>query len=303
MGTTAGLLVGVMAAGTLSATEGNDVMDKVEHCYVDSGAVKIHYAKLGAGPPVVMVHGFPDFWYTWRHQMAALSEHFTVAAPDLRGYNQSDKPEGVDNYDMPLLVGDVAAVVRDLGAEKTVLVGHDWGGAIAWQCAMLLPELIDKLIIVNLPHPKGLFRELAHNEEQRENAAYARRFQVEGAHAVLTPEMLTSYIVKDDEELKAKYIEAFRNSDFEAMLHYYKKNYPREPYQELGVEPPKVQCPVLQFHGLKDWALHHHGLNNTWEWLDQDYTLVTVPDAGHWVHRDAAELVTTTIKWWLLSRQ
>ena len=107
-----------------------------------------------------MIHGFPDFWYSWRHQMAALSGQFQVVAIDQRGYNLSDKPKGVESYDMRLLVGDVAAVIRHLGRERATIVGHDWGGMVAWQFAMNLPQMTQNLVILNLPHPNGLLREL-----------------------------------------------------------------------------------------------------------------------------------------------
>lgn len=110
---------------------GSDLMDRVEHGYADSNGVKIHYASIGEGPLVVMIHGFPDFWYSWRHQMEVLSSDFQVVAIDQRGYNKSDQPEGDENYDMRYLVGDVAAVIRHLGRDKATIVGHDWGGAVA----------------------------------------------------------------------------------------------------------------------------------------------------------------------------
>ena len=114
---------------SLALSGQQDVFDRVKDGYaVSEGGVKIHYATLGSGPLVVMIHGFPDFWYTWRHQMAALSETFQVVAIDQRGYNLSDKPKGVESYDMRLLVADVAAVIRHLGRDKATIVGHDWGG-------------------------------------------------------------------------------------------------------------------------------------------------------------------------------
>jgi pimeloyl-ACP methyl ester carboxylesterase len=97
-----------------------------------------------------MIHGFPDFWYTWRHQMDALSQTFQVVAIDQRGYNLSDKPKGVESYDMRLLVGDVAAVIRHLGRDRATIVGHDWGGIVAWQFAMNLPQMTENLVILNL---------------------------------------------------------------------------------------------------------------------------------------------------------
>src|SRR6185295_8515906 len=111
----------------------------------------------------------------------ALSDTYQVVAIDQRGYNLSDKPKGVENYDMRLLAGDVAAVVKHLGREKAVVIGHDWGGMVAWTCAMAMPQMVDRLIILNLPHPRGIARELATNADQQKNSQYARNFQKEDA--------------------------------------------------------------------------------------------------------------------------
>jgi pimeloyl-ACP methyl ester carboxylesterase len=278
---------------------GDDIEKRVEDGYADSGGVKIHYAALGdkKNPLIVMIHGFPDFWYTWRDQMAALSSDYYVVAIDQRGYNLSDKPKGVENYDVRLLAGDVAAVIKHLGREKAIIVGHDWGGVVSWTLAMYQPQLVEKLIILNLPHPRGLSRELANNPQQQKNSQYARNFQQPDAHTKVTAEQLTFWI--KDPEVKKKYIEAFNRSDFEAMLNYYKRNYPREPYKEDTSPLVKVKMPVLMIHGLDDWALLPGALNNTWEWLESDLTLVTIPKVGHFVQQDASEMVTRSIKMWL----
>ena len=273
---------------------------RVKHDYADSNGVKIHFAALGkpSAPLIVMIHGFPDFWYTWRDQMDALSKDYYAVAIDQRGYNLSDKPKGVEQYDMSLLVGDVAAVIKHLKREKAIIVGHDWGGAVAWTFAMMKPDMIEKLVILNLPHPKGLARELANNPQQQKNSGYARTFQQEGAHTKLTAQGLAGWV--KDPEAKKKYIEAFQKSDFEAMLNYYKRNYPREPYDQNSRFPDiKVKVPVLMIHGLGDTALLPGALNNTWDWLEKDLTLVTVPGASHFVQQDASELVTRSIKMWL----
>jgi pimeloyl-ACP methyl ester carboxylesterase len=277
----------------------SDIEKRVEHGYADSNGVKIHYAALGdkKNPLIVMIHGFPDFWYSWREQMEALSKDYYVVAIDQRGYNLSDKPKGVENYDMKLLVGDVAAVIKHLGREKAIIVGHDWGGAVAWTMAIHTPQLVEKLIILNLPHLRGLSRELANNPQQQKNSEYARRFQQPDAHTRLTAEQLVFWV--KDPEAKKRYIEAFKRSDFEAMLNYYKRNYPREPYKEDTSPVIKVKAPVLMIHGLDDWALLPGALNNTWEWLEKDLTLVTIPGAGHFVQQDASEMVNRTIRMWL----
>jgi pimeloyl-ACP methyl ester carboxylesterase len=276
-----------------------DLEKRVEHGYADSNGVKIHYAALGdkKNPLIVMIHGFPDFWYSWRDQMDVLSKDYHVVAIDQRGYNLSDKPKGVENYDMRLLVGDVAAVIKHLGREKAIIVGHDWGGAVAWTLATYMPQLVDKLIILNLPHLRGLSRELANNPLQQKNSQYARNFQQPDAHTKVTAEQLVFWV--KDPEAKKKYIEAFNRSDFEAMLNYYKRNYPREPYKEDTSPVIKIKMPVLMIHGLDDWALLPGALNNTWEWLEKDLTLVTIPGAGHFVQQDASEMVNRSMLMWL----
>jgi pimeloyl-ACP methyl ester carboxylesterase len=241
--------------------------------------------------------------------MAALAEQYQVVAIDQRGYNLSDKPNGVENYDMRLLVGDVAAVVRALGADKATIVGHDWGGVVAWQFALNLPQMTENLIILNLPHPNGLVRELRNNPDQIKNSEYARNFQTKSASdptvffgRPMTAENLSGWV--NDPAARKRYIEAFERSNFEAMLNYYKRNYPRGAGADAPAPPsvPKAKMPVLMFHGLNDQALNAAALSGTWEWLEKDLTLVTVPGAGHFVQQDAADLVTSTMKWWLAMR-
>ena len=276
--------------------------DLGEDRYADSSGVQIHYVEKGKGKPVVLLHGFPDYWYTWRNQIPALSEHFRTIALDLRGYNLSGQPEGVEAYQMKYLVEDVAAVIRNLGEERAIVVGHDWGGMVAWSFAMRHPEMTERLVVLNLPHPKGFTRELATNPEQQANSQYARDFQQSDAASKVTPEGLAFWV--RDPETKQKYIEAFKRSSLEGMLNYYKANYPKEPYtyDEERAYPP-VDCPVLMFHGLKDKYLLSDALSGTWNWVNKDLTLVTIPEADHFVQHDAAELVTKRMLAWLLENQ
>ena len=282
-----------------TAAHAESLMDRVESRHADNNGVNIHYVTMGEGPLLVLVHGFPDFWYSWRHQMPALAEHYRVAAMDLRGYNESDAPEGQENYDMSLLVSDVLAVIANEGAETATVAGHDWGGAIAWFTAMNAPEIVERLVVLNLPHPAGLARELAHNPAQRAASEYARMFQQEGAHEAVSVDMLAGMPAGDDEGALEIYEEALGKSSMEGMLHYYKQNYPSPPYEDAQADFPPIQCPVLLFHGLDDPALLPGALDGTWNWIDNALTLVTIPGAGHWPHHDAPELVTETILGWL----
>lgn len=282
---------------TLSSTTSADNPDLGTHGFAKSGDVKIHYVTKGEGPLVVMIHGFPDYWYTWRDQMPELAKNHQVVAIDQRGYNKSDQPEGVENYAMPKLVGDVAAVIDHLGKEKAIIVGHDWGGAVAWNFAMMKPEMTDKLIVCNLPHLHGLQRELANNPDQAKASAYARNFQKPDAHKAMNAKALAFWV--KDTDARAKYTAAFERSSLEGMLNFYKANYPREPYEPPTEDPIKVQCPVLLIHGLGDTALLPGALNDTWKWLEKDLTLVTIPGASHFVQQDASEKVTKTMVSWL----
>lgn len=265
--------------------------------YVDSNGVKIHYVESGSGELCVLIHGFPDFWYSWRAQIPELAKHFRVVAIDQRGYNLSDKPEGVENYRVEKLVADIDAVVDHFKAKKAVIVGHDWGGMVAWSYAMQHPDKIDRLVILNLPHPNGLLRELAHNPDQQKASAYARTFQQPDAAKKVKPEFLTFWV--HDDAAKKQYLQAFKRSSMEGMLNYYKANYPREPYKAPPQGFPPVKCPVLMIHGLKDVALLPGALNDTWNWIDNQLTLVTIPNAGHFVQQDAADAVTKTMVRWL----
>ena len=126
----------------------------LDHGFLRSGPVRLHYVTMGKGPLMLFLHGFPDFWYGWRHQLAEFAKDHRVVAIDMRGYNDSDKPAGREAYAMPNLIGDVGAVIDELGdGGKATLVGHDWGGVVAWSFAETHPKRLEKLVIINIPHP------------------------------------------------------------------------------------------------------------------------------------------------------
>jgi epoxide hydrolase 4 len=271
-----------------------------ESGFADSDGVKIHYVTKGKGPLLVLIHGFPDFHYSWRDQIPELAKHFQVVAIDQRGYNLSGQPTKVEDYAIEKLIADVDAVVKHFKVKKVSLVGHDWGGYVAWWFAMAHPEKMDRLVILNCPHPAGLSRELANNPDQQKVSAYARTFQEKDAATKLTPELLTFWV--KEAEARKVYAEAFKRSSMEGMLNYYKANYPRPPYKAETRFPP-VKCRTLVIHGLDDKYLLPGALEGTWKWVQNELTVVTIPGAGHFVHRDAPAVVNRKLVGWLTEKE
>ncbi len=280
----------------VTAPETAKMTVELEDKYATSeDGVKIHYVASGQGPLIVMIHGFPDFSGSWNKLAPALNDKYRVAAMDTRGYNLSDKPEGVDNYKMDKLVADIQAVIKAEGASKATVLGHDWGAIQAWNYAFAHPETLERLIIMSVPHPAGFIRQIAQSPE---NSNYARNFQKEGSEKELTIERLTRSV--QDPEEKAKYTEAFERSSTAAMMNYYRANYPSAP--KPGEAPPtypKIDAPVLVIHGMQDKALLSFGHNDTWEQVSKDTTILMIPDSGHFVQRDAADLVNAQVRSWL----
>lgn len=274
----------------------------LESRFAQNDGVRIHYVASGKGPLVVLIHGYPDYSGTWSELIPKLSDAYRVAAIDTRGYNLSDKPDGVSNYEMPKLVADVDAVIRAEGYASATVLGHDWGGSIAWMYAFTHPERLDNLIVLSTPHPSQFMELMRTDPAQQASSQYARNFQKEGSEAGMSAEALARRV--SDPEMRKKYVEAFGRSSFSAMMNYYRANYPRTIGPEarrpfLPDNPPQIPVPLLVIHGMKDTALLAKGHNNTWEKAARDTTLVMIPDAGHFVQQDAAGLVNGVIRSWL----
>jgi epoxide hydrolase 4 len=165
-----------------------DVGIELREGYAEVGDVSLHYVEAGDGPLVVLLHGFPEFWFGWRRQIAPLAAAgFRVVAPDTRGYNLSSKPEGFKEYGVDLLADDIRGLIEGLGAESALLVGHDWGGSIAWTVAMDHPKVVDRLAILNAAHPRRLSEGLKHPNQLRKSWYFSDLIALASA-SVLSPE-------------------------------------------------------------------------------------------------------------------
>jgi len=270
---------------------------KVRHHHTDNKGTKIHYASAGEGPLVVFIHGFPDHWLTWWQQMDALSQNYRTVAMDLRGYNLSDQPVDEAAYTPDILASDVCAVIEACGEQEAIVIGHDWGGFVAWQTAMLFPEKVTRLGIVNLPHPWAIARELASNPDQQKASGYARVFQQPGSETKLDFDRLSAWI--HDPAFRSRHMAAMERSSRTAMLNYYRVCFPKEPYQERTDTPPKVSVPTLVIHGREDPYVLTSGHNGVWDWVDNEVTVRVWPGVGHFVQQDAPERLAAALDRWL----
>ena len=286
------------------------VGDPVGHGETIANGVRLHYVETGPedGPPVVLLHGFPDFWYSWREQLPALAEAgYRVFAPDLRGYNRSEKPHGIEAYRLDELTADVAAFIEGLEADSAHVVGHDWGGVVAWNVAITHPEVVDRLAVLNAPHPLKYVRELSGGQALR--SWYALSFQVPGLpeRVLAAREFAVLERIYREEAVRpeaftdadlTRYRAAFRRPGaLESALNYYRAffrgtvpaNLPGAipVVGERLVEPAStVDAPTLVVWGVQDTALSLEQVRGLERYV-QTVRVERVVKAGHWVHLDA----------------
>lgn len=274
-----------------------DFEKNIKEGYVENKGVKLHYVEMGSGSElIVLLHGFPDYWYTFRDLMEELSVKYKVVALDLRGYNLSDKPKGVENYKIDVVVTDVEALIKKMGAKKAIIIGHDWGGRIAWALGASRPDLVEKLVILSSPHPLCLVQQLKKNKTQKKAREYIHKYYEKDAYKKLNIDNLISWV--KDPEVKKKYLEAIKRSSLESMMNYYQANRLTDPKIKADLQK-KITVPVLEFVGGKDDKFLTATLTNTWNFATGDLTLVVVPEADHYILQSASQKVIEQIKNWL----
>ncbi|MEH1785200.1 alpha/beta hydrolase [Nostoc sp.] len=269
-----------------------------KHDYITTNGVNLHYVTQGEGPLMLMLHGFPEFWYSWRHQIPEFAQDFKVVAIDLRGYNNSDKPNEQSAYVMDEFIKDVEGVIKALGYQKCVLAGHDWGGAIAWAFAYAHPEMVERLIILNLPHP-AKFAQGFRTLQQLQRSYYIFLFQLPWIPEIFLQSsdyQAIETIFKGTAVNKSAFtksdIDAYKDAAAKrgaltAMLNYY-----RNIFQQRMLNPnwDVLEVPTLMIWGENDTALGKELTYNTATYV-RDFQIKYIPNCGHWVQQEQPELV------------
>ena len=280
--------------------------------FIETNGVKLHYISQGEGSLMLMLHGFPEFWYSWRYQISEFAQDYKVVAPDLRGYNESDKPQAISAYAMSELVEDVKGLITGFGYHRCVLVGHDWGGAIAWQFAYAYPEMVERLIVMNLPHP-AKFAEGLKTPQQLLRSWYIFLFQIP-----LLPEWLLQQddyraigrafteMAVDKTAITEEDARVYRNAAAKpgaltAMLNYY-----RQAFSELFNFNQKqwglLDIPTLMIWGEQDTALGKELTYGTDDYVS-NFKICYLPDASHWVQQEKPQRVNRYMREFLAEQQ
>ena len=273
---------------------------EVREGYAEVGDQRLHYVKAGEGPLIVLLHGFPEFWYGWRLQIQPLAAAgFRVVAPDTRGYNLSSKPDGVKAYDVGKLAADIRDLIQERGAQSAQVAGHDWGGSIAWEIAMNHPEVVDRLAILNAAHPRKLSQGLHHPGQLRKSWYFFFFDLPDLPEAVVRADRwhFFRHFLRDarpaytPEEMD-RYIEAWSQPEAATgMINYYRSSVRTPPKQaEAQIHP--VSAPTLVIWGERDRYLGPELAEPDRDDVPGLDRVERLADASHWVHHDEAERVT-----------
>lgn len=285
-----------------------EVLEGWDSRYIKLKKVRLHYVQTGSDdkPLMLFIHGYPEFWYSWRFQLKKFSEEYRCVAIDQRGYNLSDKPKPVESYAVDELTGDVRDVIEGLGYKKTIVVAHDWGGLVAWKFAESYPEMVDKLICCNIPRPGAFGQRIRNSWSQFRKSWYMFFYQ-----NARIPELLC---VADDmkmldlcfrgKEMGIRNSENFTDDDLEAWKYSFSMNgasfkYPINYYRNIfsGKSRGKdimLDMPVLIIWGTGDGALDVEAAEDSLKTL-RNGTMKKIPGASHWVQQDEPEKVNQYI--------
>jgi pimeloyl-ACP methyl ester carboxylesterase len=292
------------------------VRAELEHDFIDNDGTRIHYVHRGEGRPLVFMHGFPQFWFLWRRQLEDLGEDHAVYAPDLRGFNLSDKPEDLDAYRMRHLLTDLKTLVEELGIAPFTLVGHDWGGIIAWAFTLKYPELLERFVIIDSPPPFTWNRDLRESPKQREAVNYMLELSKEspGPEEMLAANgfAMMDQIMRriggagadlSDEERTAYHEAWSQPGALRGGLNYYRAarmgdqvaagGVPEEYMEKINSR--RVEVPTLVIWGENDSVLLPTLTRGLDEWVP-DLRVEIVKGAGHWAPYERPDVVNRLIR-------
>ena len=312
------VLAFLLFAGSFYAAAKTTEKKMFKDQYVQVNGIRLHVVTAGKGPLILFLHGFPEFWYEWKDQLAEFGKDHLAVAPDLRGYNLSDKPEALDQYKINVLVEDVRALGDHFSPQKKfILVAHDWGGAVAWAFAIAHPEMLEKLVIVNAPHPGVFGRLLASDAAQQQASQYMLMFRSPQAEQNLSANdyaWLVSAVLGEGlkngvftEQDKQSYINAWSQPGaLTGGLNYYRANQVGPPAagQSPSVAPGSfavnpialtVKVPTLVIWGEKDTALLTQNLDGLDQFVPQ-LTVKRIPGGSHWVIHEKRDEVNAAIR-------
>lgn len=297
--------------------------DILQHEFVGVNGIRMHYVTMKSGdvddsngennPLMILLHGFPEFWYSWRHQIPFFAKHFRVVAPDMRGYGETEKPKEISEYRIDKLVRDIIELIHSFGKEKAIIVGHDWGAIIGWSIAMIAPSVVEKLVIMNAPHPALYQKNAFKNIPQMQKSWYVFFFLLQKVpekvlssnNFELLKHMLESSIKRKDKFTQndiENYIASWRNGDERGTgegiaggINYYRANLNSEFWGNLGesIPFPKIKVPTLSIWGEDDVFLGKElaAAEHTKELIEAPFSLNLISNCGHWVQQEAPDEV------------
>jgi pimeloyl-ACP methyl ester carboxylesterase len=284
--------------------------------YAEVNDIRLHYVSSGEGKLIMFLHGFPEFWAEWENQIVEFGKNYQAVAVDLRGYNLSSKPTGVEHYHVNIIAKDVKALAEHLGHKSFILVAHDWGGGVAWFFANRYPDMVEKLVIINSPHAAVFARELLNNPAQQEASQYMLMFRTPEAEQILSENNYTALFDalltggsrwKMSKDERKRYVEAWSQPGaLTGGLNYYRVSPiypPTSPDDEnrlraivdLDREVFAITVPTLVIWGELDSALLAGNLKGLEDYID-DLTIERITDGSHWVVHEQPELVNSLIR-------
>jgi pimeloyl-ACP methyl ester carboxylesterase len=273
-----------------------------QHQFIEANRVRLHYVTQGEGELVLLLHGFPEFWYAWRYQIPVLARYFKVVVPDLRGYNDSEKP--ATGYDLDTLSADIRSLIERLGYSHAHIVGHDFGGAIGWNLAQKFPQYLDRLALLSAPHPQRFARDLLINLEQLRRSWYVLAFQVPSL-----PEWLIQWNLKEfvrnmfqeqavrkgaftDEHAQMYQSALNKPGAIAAALNCYRQMFaPGHWVRDWMRSPDPITVPTLMLWGDEDSIFSHHLMDGVEQWIAAPFKFKLIPHCGHWIQQEAPQTV------------